>query len=47
MTESMFFILYHIAQMSAFGFDWGTGETFLQEKNSTGYKWDSNQGPYR
>ena len=45
MTESMFFVLYHIAQMSALVFDWGSGETLLQEKNSTGHRWDSNPGP--
>ena len=30
------FILYHTAQMLALRFDWGSGETFLQEHNSTG-----------
>ena len=24
-----------------------SGETLLQEKNSTGHRWDSNPGPYR
>ena len=44
MTESMFFMLYHIAQMLALGFDWGSEETLLQEKSSTGHRWDSNPG---
>ena len=41
MTENMFFILYHIAQVLALGFDWGSGETLLQEKNYIGCRWDS------
>ena len=47
MTESMFFILYQIAQMLALGFDQGSGETLLQEKNFSGYRWNSNPGPCR
>ena len=31
MTESMFLILYHIAQMSMLGFDWGV-EPFYRRK---------------
>ena len=46
MTESMFFMLYHVAQMLVLGFDWGSGETLLQEKNSTGRRWDSNRFSY-
>ena len=32
MTESMLF--YIVPQMLAFGFDWGSGETLLQEKTT-------------
>ena len=41
MTENMFFILNHIAQMLVLGFDWGSGENLLQEKISTGCCWES------
>ena len=37
--------VFLIAQMLALGFDWGSGETILQEKISTGQRWDSNLGP--
>ena len=30
--------------MLVLGYDWGSGETFLQKKNSTGRRWDSNPG---
>ena len=44
-NEIIFLILYHIAQMLSLGFDWGSEETILQDKNSTGHRWDSNPGP--
>ena len=47
MTESMFFIFYHIAQMLALRLDWESGETLLKEYHSTGRRWDSNPGPCR
>ena len=39
--------VFHIVpqHMLALGFDWGSGETFSQEKNFTGCRWDSNPGP--
>ena len=32
MTESMFFALYHMAQIMAFGFDWGMEKPFYRRK---------------
>ena len=34
MTESMFFKMYHIAQMLALGFDWGVEKPYYRRKTS-------------